>query len=339
MKKLWSESTTSLPLWVVAVSLGTMNKAILRIQKLKSPVAVRRSMLHAFREQDTPNADPALTSNNTHIGAKNVAEAIQRFNAALPEGKIRKNAVWAVEYLITASPEAMGSKDRAAQDAYFGDALAWLREKHGVGNVVYAGIHRDETTPHMYAYVVPKDERGKLNCRAFFGEKDALSKMQTDFADRIGRKHSLERGVEGSKSHHRSIRQYYGRVNAAMPKTRDIDVPEGKWFESKKTYGERVAKAVINQWAPEVLTLRAKAQQTDLALQKARVAEQGKALAEMQLQQGEVRLRAEQKVARDKMEKAKELITIVIRGGEPLAKLQEEIKKKQEQEKDRGRDR
>ena len=35
-----------------------MGYAILRTQKLKSPVAVRRSMKHAFREQDTPNADP-----------------------------------------------------------------------------------------------------------------------------------------------------------------------------------------------------------------------------------------------------------------------------------------
>jgi hypothetical protein len=314
-----------------------MNKAILRIQKLKSPVAVRRSMLHAFREQETPNADPDLTSNNTHIGAENVAEAIQRFNTALPEGKIRKNAVWAVEYLITASPEAMASKDRAAQDAYFGDALDWLRAKHGVDNVVYAGIHRDEITPHMYAYVVPKDERGKLNCRAFFGEKDALSKMQTHFVEKVGHKHALERGVEGSKANHTSIRQYYGRVNAATPKTRNIDVPDGKWFESKQAYGERVAQTVLDQLAPEVLILRAKAQQTDLALQKAKVAEQGKALAEVQLQRQESRLRTEQKIARDKTEKAKELINIVFKGGEPLVKLQEEIKR--QQEKDRGRSR
>jgi hypothetical protein len=311
-----------------------MNKAILRIQKLKSPVAVRRSMMHAFREQNTPNADPALTNNNTHIGAENVAEAIQRFNAALPEGKIRKNAVWAVEYLITASPEAMASKDQSAQDAYFSDALAWLHDKHGVDNVVYAGIHRDETTSHMYAYVVPKDEQGKLNCRAFFGEKDALSKMQTHFIERVGHKHALERGVEGSKAHHMNIRQYYGRVNAATPKTRDIDVPDGKWFESKQAYGERVAQTLLDQLAPEVLILRAKAQQTDLALQKAKVAEQGKALAEVQLQRGESRLKTEQKIARDKTEKAKELIKIVFKGGEPLAKLQEEIKK--QHEKDRG---
>ena len=52
----------------------------------------------------------------------------------------------------------------------FNDALKWLRERHGGSNVVYAGIHRDETTPHMYAYVVPLDEAtGRLNCRKWLG--------------------------------------------------------------------------------------------------------------------------------------------------------------------------
>ena len=69
-----------------------MGYAILRTQKLKSPVAVRRSMKHAFREQDTPNADPERLIENTHIGANSVAEGIAAFNAALP-GKYRKDAV------------------------------------------------------------------------------------------------------------------------------------------------------------------------------------------------------------------------------------------------------
>ena len=50
----------------------------------------------------------------------------------------------------------MQGKARSSQDAYFRDALDWLKNKHGAENVVYAGIHRDETTPHMYAYVVPR---------------------------------------------------------------------------------------------------------------------------------------------------------------------------------------
>lgn len=194
-----------------------MGYAILRTQKLKSGIAVRRSLTHAFRERETPNADASRTPDNTHIGAADVDEALAKFNERLAtQDKVRKNAVLAVEYLITASPEDMHGKTRQEQDAYFRDALKWVEDKHGKANVVYAGIHRDEQTPHMYAYVVPIDQRGKLNCRSFLGGAKALTQMQTEFAQEVGQQHGLQRGIEGSKARHTSIQQYYNRVSKAF---------------------------------------------------------------------------------------------------------------------------
>ena len=147
----------------------SMNKAIIRIQKLKSAHSVRRSIDHTLREKDTPNADLNKLSENS-FSEKSTAEAMAKFDSMMPD-KIRKNGVVCIEYLITASPEAMAGKSRAEQDAYFRDAFGFIAEKHGKQNILMAAIHRDETTPHAVAYVVPKDERGKLNCRAFYGEK------------------------------------------------------------------------------------------------------------------------------------------------------------------------
>lgn len=188
--------------------------AILRIQKLKANVAVQRSMKHAFRTQETPNADPKRLAENSHIGAESIDEAMALFRARLPD-KIRKNGVLAVEFLVTASPEVMAKKSRADQDRYFEDALTWLKARHGAENVVYAGIHRDEITPHMYAYVVPLDDQGKLNCRSFYGGAAALSGMQTDFANRVGKRHGLSRGIEGSKARHTTVREFYAGIRAA----------------------------------------------------------------------------------------------------------------------------
>lgn len=172
-----------------------------------------RSLKHSFRTQDTPNANPELLSHNTHIGAETVREGMAAFRERLPE-KIRKNGVLCVEYLVTGSPEIMNAMDRTHQDAYFDDALQWLKDKHGADNVVYAGIHRDETTPHLYAYVVPLDpDTGRLNCRRFLGGAKALSDMQTDFVEKVGQKHGLERGIKGSKSRHQTISQFYGKLN------------------------------------------------------------------------------------------------------------------------------
>lgn len=206
-----------------------MGFVVLRTQKLKSGAAIQRSMKHAFRTQTTPNADPSRTPDNTHIGAQNVAEGLANFNARLAtQDKVRKNAVLAIEYLISGSPDDIKGKTREQQDAYFRDALKWLEDKHGKANVVYAGIHRDETTPHMYAYVVPLDQRGKLNCRSFLGGSKALTQMQTDFAKDVGQVHGLQRGIEGSRARHTTVQQYYARASTGFEPLPEVKTPPPK---------------------------------------------------------------------------------------------------------------
>lgn len=203
-------------------TLGGMKYAILRTQKLKATGAVWRSLKHAFREQPTPNADPALAAKNEHVGAASAAEAMQKVRDRLPE-KRRKDAVLAIEYLITASPEAMQGMGVKKSADYFNGALKWLRERHGRENVVYAGVHRDETTPHMYAYVVPLDEgTGRLNARRWLGGSKALSDMQTEFANVVGAQHGLERGIKGSKAVHQRVQRHYGLVNRAADQAQKL---------------------------------------------------------------------------------------------------------------------
>lgn len=192
-----------------------MGYAILRVQKLKSPVAVHRSAKHNYREQDTPNADSSRTHDNTHFGPQTVAELDAAFEARKP-AKHRKDAVQCIEVLVTGSPETVNAKDRAGQDAYLVDALAWLRDRFGAANVVGASIHRDETTPHLVAYVVPVDpESGRLNAKRWLGGARALSELQTGFAEGVGRKHGLERGQERSKATHKAVRQWYAEQATA----------------------------------------------------------------------------------------------------------------------------
>lgn len=219
--------------------------------------------MHAFREQPTPNADPNRLGANTHIGASNVDEAMQRFQKRLPS-KVRSNAVLAVEFLVTASPEAMAGKSRAEQDLYFRDAMAWFERRHGAENIIYAGIHRDELTPHLYLYALPIDERGKLNCRSFYGGATALREMQTEFAELVGRKHGLERGIEGSRATHQRVARHYGALQRA-DKASEIDVPEPTIAErvNPRAYGERVAQSVIDQVQPERNALQARAATAD----------------------------------------------------------------------------
>lgn len=193
------------------------NYSILRIKKIHNAGQVAAAASHIFRDKKTINADPERRSENVHFGYDS-AESLQvAFNIALPE-KIRKNAVICVEHLITFSPEALSRKD-FNEKQYFKDAVNWLHEKYGKG-FIGATIHYDETTPHMHAYVVPL-VNNKLSATHFFDGRKKMKDFQTDFQHKVGAKHGLDRGIEGSKAKHTSIQKYYAHVNASvadMPK-------------------------------------------------------------------------------------------------------------------------
>ena len=221
-----------------------MNYAILRVAKLKTFGQIGGSLAHTFRTRDTPNADPERTPLNEHHGPQTPAEIQAAFKEVLPE-KRRKDAVLGLEYLITFSPEFAQANDGAA---YFEDARRWLIDRHGAENVISTHVHRDEATPHMVAYVVPMKD-GRLRSTAFIGGPQMLSEMQTDFAQEVGHRHGLERGIEGSNAKHQTIREYYARANEAEL-TAKIEVPlerESRGLigkESDEEFAQRVARTV-----------------------------------------------------------------------------------------------
>ncbi len=295
-------------------TLAAMSRyAILRTQKLKATGAVWRSLKHAFREQPTPNADPERAANNAHLGASSAREAMEKVRARLPD-KRRKDAVLAIEYLITASPEAMQAMDARGRDAYFNDALKWLRERHGGANVVYAGIHRDESTPHMYAYVVPLDEStGRLNARKWLGgHASVLSEMQTDFAEKVGARHGLERGIKGSRAKHERVSRHYGLVNQAADKAAELGMldkasiavgkPTKKAQEAFESADSTLALAHEFQARQRAIKAKEKAlfeQGHELRNQKARAEQQQAqaAMAQKQVQELRQQLEAEKRRA------------------------------------------
>ena len=225
-----------------------MNYAILRTAKLKTMGNIGSSLAHSYRTIETPNADPNLTPKNHHTVAtpEAVKQAIQN---RLPE-KRRADAVLCIEYLITASPEWEGwGNDKEAE--FFKRSAQWLMDKHGEENIAGMSIHRDISTPHLVAYVVPIDQKGKLNCKDFLGGRVKLNQMQTNFANAVADL-GLARGKEGSKAKHTSIKEYYHDINHARDFSITTVSPKPEMFESKAKYGEKVTAAVIEQIEPTV---------------------------------------------------------------------------------------
>jgi len=240
-----------------------MAYAIMRCKKLASAGSVASALRHCYRDRETPNADVDRTPQNEHRASKSTDEAMGMLRAMLPV-KRRKDAVLAVEYLMTASPEWWQTATPGQQDEFFKQSKQWLANKFGKGRIIVATIHRDETSPHLSAFVVPLTADGRLSAKELIGGRAQLSADQTSYAECVQHL-GLERGQEGSKARHTTISQYYARVGMPLPQPPVVEVPTPSLMDKAKTldYGHRVAESVIEQLTPAWNAARAKAGELD----------------------------------------------------------------------------
>lgn len=214
---------------------GGKSFAILRLAKIKAMANMAASLQHTFRERETPNADSERLHDNTVLlGADNSAGVIEAWHDRAPE-KVRSNAVHGLEYFVGGSPARLNTMSRDEQDAYFGDALDWIKQERGAENVLSAVIHRDETTPHLSVMTIPLDEKERLNARAIVGNRGKLSQMQTDFASQVSERHGLVRGVKGSTARHERVKRVYGEH---LQLDRPVILPEREKASLRRMTGE-----------------------------------------------------------------------------------------------------
>lgn len=260
------------------------NYAILRIKKHNNVQNLMSSLKHNFREIPTDNADLEKTPRNGHFSPEtklfannNVATSLnstkkamlvfnQRLKQIEANGKIRKNAVLAVEYLLTASPEWWINSTSEQRQEWRKRNIAFLIKKHGAENIFAATYQLDETTPHISAFIVP-EYNGKLNARHFFGERHLLRDLQTEYAQEFADL-GLIRGIENSKAKHTSVKQYYSTVNQVLKDEpfeplneirqeiiKLAPIPKKDFFENHDEYSNRVYR-VFGQAMQKVLTPR-----------------------------------------------------------------------------------
>jgi hypothetical protein len=327
---------------------------IIRTQKLSSIASVKRSGSHTWRERKTPNAIPERTPLNTDLrgvrGSAALAEAVAA-RVALATEKATEKPVVAIEYLITARHEAFKENGGTVDaDAYFRDAMAWLEARHGKENIVAANIQRDERSPHLVAYVVPlvqteaktrkrsvivgtnpdgtkrRETREyaqpatvRLSASHFQGKLAQLSLLQTDFAEQVGKRHGLKRGVKGSRAEHQTVRTWYGKLDlvANDPRLKPVKlvpVPDEPgaltWGEKRRVAEQARAEALEhNRKAREHNAERAKLMQALAGHGLAHVSEQQRAAQAIDAGKAAEREAAEMRaLARSKVNHANQLV-------------------------------
>ena len=211
--------------------------------------ALKASQIHNERLTDrhsNPDIDISRSDQNiVFFKTEDISKDVKRRVADIQsrqKRKIRCDAPVAIEYMITASPEAMTRLSKQEQERYFAECLSFVEARHGVGNRLSAVLHLDETTPHLHMLVFPERE-GKLDAKSFF-KLPALTALQDEFAIKVGKQFGLERGVrlselleKGEKPHrHQSVAVY---------KAKKLKETERKLAELEQTTADLAAVEAI----------------------------------------------------------------------------------------------
>lgn len=230
-----------------------MSFAILRIAKLKTAGGAGALSAHLERTMDVPNADLGLRHLNKRLAGS--GDLWQDIKKKLDENdikEVRKNGVYAIELLMTASPEHFNFHKVKNEDGSVGlrgnlknwnefnkGCQDWLVSEFGKSNVVNYTIHLDEETPHIHAVIVPLIDNKKKTkviqkpLKDAFGivkgfipetvfEKKLSAKSFIDgratlrgLQDSFAKVHQasgLKRGLEGSKAKHTEVKDFYASI-------------------------------------------------------------------------------------------------------------------------------
>ncbi len=225
--------------------------AILRTERLHDWNCIRKQINHAERTGNVlpKNADPERQQLNRLLfpDAPGYENAKLRWAEKVGSQHIRSNAVLGIEVFMGFSDCVTMSENQL--DKWVIDSRAWLAKTFGADNVIAGAINRDEKTPHIHAFVVPIDERKRLNCRRFLGPKNSLSILQTSYANAMAT-HKLVRGEAGSKRTHIPQKTLYEWRNQVERQVQEV---ESK-LDKNLTELQEIKPKVFNFNPSEIIT-------------------------------------------------------------------------------------
>jgi len=242
--------------------------AIMRTKKHHTTADIGAMGQHNERTRNTPNADPErLAANVRLVGSGDwVADAQARLVEAT-NPRLRPDAIRGVEVFMGVSPAFKDTATEADWRAWVERSMGWLTDTfRDPRNIVAAVWHRDETTPHIQALVVPlREDNGRLSYEHFLGgNKYRLSELQTSYAEAV-RDLGLERGVRGSQATHQDVQRWYAKITEPTPApeivAREVEIERpGRFTRDLDGWAAEQREKVVEQIAPAVDAAFTKAQ-------------------------------------------------------------------------------
>jgi hypothetical protein len=226
------------------------NFAVLRIAKIISLKGLAGAAAHNNRTATVglDHADsraPLMGGGIQLLAGRDDALAAWRERAnAVGLGKPRKDAVRALEAVISASPEWFAQASYDDRIAWRDQSMAWAARTFGDENILSAHSHDDEGNPHLQILTIPLAKKNRkragrprkgrqahprvavtswgLSAADLIGSPEMLTALQTSYAAEVanlGIRRGYPRRVTGAR--HRSAAAYRAEAAELLDATHD----------------------------------------------------------------------------------------------------------------------
>lgn len=157
---------------------------------------------------------------------------------------IRKDAVLCVEVLFTSDKEFFDKLTPEQEKKYFEKSVEFLKEQFGEKNVVFATVHKDETTPHLHAGFIPLTDDGRLNYKNFVNGREGLIKLQNEYFEKMSKEFpELERGQNAKETRAKHIAnqeyKFQEKEKTVKLKLEDIEKASKELEQQEKKISKR----------------------------------------------------------------------------------------------------
>lgn len=193
-----------------------MSYAIMRMEKRNAS-----NIVGMFKHNERKNENYSNEDINRELSSQNYQliecdSYKEKINQEIKERykvnkSIRKDAVLCVETVFTSDKEFFDKLTPEQERLYFEKSVEFLKEQFGEKNIIFATVHKDETTPHLHAGFIPITDDGRLSYKNFVNSKYDLIKLQDKYFEKMVEFFpELERGQNSkeTKARHLANQEY-----------------------------------------------------------------------------------------------------------------------------------
>ena len=193
-----------------------MSYAIMRMEKRNAG-----NIVGMFKHKERKNENYSNEDINRELSSQNYQliecdSYKEKINQEIKERykvnkSIRKDAVLCVETVFTSDKEFFDKLTPEQERLYFEKSVEFLKEQFGEKNIIFATVHKDETTPHLHAGFIPMTDDGRLSYKNFVNSKYDLIKLQDKYFEKMVEFFpELERGQNSkeTKARHLANQEY-----------------------------------------------------------------------------------------------------------------------------------